>query len=183
MFTENKIAKIGLLLFLSTEVMFFAGLLSAYWVLRAQLPVWPPVGQPRFPVGVTGVNTLVLLASAVTFFQAERSLQHNSKRPWVAWLVVTIAGGCLFLVVQGYEWARLLHFGLTTVRNIYGSLFYVVVGMHAVHVLTALIVVTVVLSRSGNYTSAHHTGVTLGRIYWTFVVLVWPVIYLTLYLL
>lgn len=193
---DNSRAKIGLLLFLASEVMFFSGLLSAFWVLRSQLPLWPPMGQPRFPVAVTGVNTAILLLSAVTFLQAERLIASGAKgnlpkgnlpnlRMVVRWLGLTFSGGLLFLLIQGYEWARLIHFGLETERNVYGALFYIVIGAHAFHVLVALLVVGFILirARRGSYSAHDHEGITLGRIYWIFVVLVWPAIYVSLYLI
>ncbi len=152
---------IGLYFFIAAEIMFFAGLLSAYWILRAQ----PPAGQPRYPVLVTAINTGVLLFSGYAIF-----------RPGRLWLFVTAAAGTLFLAIQGYEWLRLIHFGLTTFQNIYGGLFYLIVGVHALHLLAALLYLLVVMIR-------RTVAIEPCRIYWTFVVLLWPVIYVTLYLL
>ena len=92
--------------------------------------------------------------------------------------------GLLFLSIQGYEWIRLLHFGLTAVANIYGGFFYLVVGAHAVHVVIALGILAFVTyrARRGYYSASSQSGLRLCRIYWIFVVLLWPFIYVALYL-
>ncbi|MDO8462542.1 MAG: cytochrome c oxidase subunit 3, partial [Deltaproteobacteria bacterium] len=129
---EDKIAKIGMTFFVATEIMFFAGLISAYWVLRSQVVPWPPVGQPRLPAMMTGLNTLVLLFSAVSIGLAEHALRRLKLAQFITWLQVTAAAGLLFLAVQGYEWERLIRFGMRTTKNIYGGLFYIIIGAHAV---------------------------------------------------
>lgn len=161
---------VGMAIFLGTEVMFFAGLVSAYLVLRAGALGWPPAGQPRLPVEVTGANTLVLLASGWTLWRAGRS------RARARWLVATAALGALFLAVQGYEWARLIGFGLTTRSSLYGATFYAIVGAHAVHVVAALAALAWVAARprDGSFVPV--------RMFWAFVVAVWPVLYLVVYL-
>lgn len=124
--------------------MFFAGLLSAYWVLRSQILPWPPVNQPRYPVYLTAINTVILLLSAWTFFQAEKKLKLQ-KSGFVFWLASDTLAGTIFLLVQGYEWFKLIQFGLKVSSNIYGGIFYLIVGSHAVHVLVALIILSLVL--------------------------------------
>lgn len=157
-----------MIFFLAAEAMFFAGLISAYWVLRAQVSPWPPAGQPRLPVLVTGINTLILLGSGFTFFGTGRVMMG-----------LTLTGGLTFLSIQGYEWFRLIRFGLTTARNLYAGLFYIVVGAHALHVAAALIVLAVVAFRAARhrYTPGHHDGLTISRMYWSFVVVIWPILY------
>lgn len=181
---SERQASIGLLIFIATEIMFFAGLLSAYWVLRAQVIPWPPLDQPRLPVTVTGINTAILLASAVAIYQA-RFRKTLSTESVLRWLLVAATSGLTFLVIQGYEWLELVRFGLTAAANIYGGFFYIVVGAHAAHVIIGLAVLMLVLWRTfrGAYTQNNHTGLGLCRMYWIFVVLLWPVIYVALYLL
>lgn len=182
---NTKKGQIGLLFFLASEVMFFTGLFSAYWVLRAQAVDWPPVGQPRLPILVTGVNTVILLLTAVAVWRADIAQRKGCHLCLIGWLGLTGVGGLLFLGIQGYEWVRLIQFGLTTVHNIYGGTFYMIVGAHGVHVVAALIVLLVVLLKAARYrySETNHGGLVLFRIYWTFVVLLWPVIYVAVYLL
>ena len=173
---------IGMVLFLFTEAMIFAALISAFLVLKTRAVAWPPPGQPRLPVAVTGVNTLVLLASAYTMIRAVGVLRSGSDGA-ARWLAATAGLGVLFLAVQGFEWARLLGFGLTGAASVYGATFYAIVGIHALHVLAAVIVLWVSLgrTRSGRYTSGGHTGLVVCRMYWVFVVAVWPILYALLY--
>jgi heme/copper-type cytochrome/quinol oxidase subunit 3 len=173
--------RLGMMFFLAAEVMFFAGLISAFLVLRAQAPDWPPFDQPRLPVGVTGANTAVLLASGWALQRARTALRRGSpafarRLGWTALL------GGAFLAVQGSEWARLVRFGLTTSSSLYGGTFYALVGAHALHVLAAVVVLLVVLRRAlrGDYRGAD--AFEPVRMYWLFVVGVWPVLYGLVYL-
>lgn len=163
--------------------MFFAGLLSAYWVLRAQVVPWPPLDQPRLPVFVTGVNTLILFGSGLAITRARYRNTVTSERV-LGWLLVAGFTGLIFLLVQGYEWTRLLHFGLTASSNIYGGFFYLIVGTHALHVVIALTIMGLVTYRAarGRYSTQSQTGLRLCQVYWIFVVLLWPFIYVALYL-
>jgi len=173
---------LAMALFIATEVMFFAGLVSAFLVLRAEALVWPPTGQPRLPVGLTGLNTAVLLASGWTLQRSLVALRAGGGPG--RWLEITAVLGVLFLVIQGSEWARLVGFGLTTTSSLYGSIFYTLVGAHALHVLAALVALLVVTARArrGRYPADAPGGLELCRMYWLFVVAVWPVLYVLVYL-
>ncbi len=173
---------LAMALFLATEVMFFAGLVSAFLVLRAEALVWPPTGQPRLPVGITGLNTAVLLASGWTMQRSLVALRGHG-RPG-RWLDATAALGSLFLLLQGTEWVRLVGFGLTTTSSLYGGIFYTLVGAHALHVLAALVALLFVAARArrGRYLPDEPGGLELCRMYWLFVVAVWPVLYVLVYL-
>ena len=175
---------IGMIFLLATEGMFFAGLISAFVVHRASEKVWPPVGQPRLPVEVTAVNTLVLLASAFTIFLFGRMLKNAAgKASLKKILLLTILLGGTFVVVQGSEWVRLLQFGLTTSSSLYGSFFYLLVGAHAVHVVAGLLILLYLLRKTVTEKSTEvlRNKATVCSMYWYFVVLVWPVLYLLVY--
>jgi heme/copper-type cytochrome/quinol oxidase subunit 3 len=105
--------RLAMMFFLGAEVMFFAGLVSAFLVLRMAAPMWPPPLQPRLPVLLTGLNTLVLLGSSAAMLAAMRARRRGDGAGLVRRLGQTAVLGALFLAVQGYEWARLLHYGLT----------------------------------------------------------------------
>ena len=177
-------AYLGLLIFLGAETMFFAGLIGSFLVFRVAHEVWPPAMLPRLPVGVTGVNTLILLASALTMRRAKIAIRSGGQRELVRMLLVTAALGVTFLLVQGYEWLRLLQYGLTLASGVYGATFYVLVGCHAVHVLGAVIWLLSVLWRAGRrrYTAKGYTGVALCTMYWYYVVALWPILYGLVYL-
>jgi heme/copper-type cytochrome/quinol oxidase subunit 3 len=175
---------LAMVLFLSTEVMFFAALISAFLVLKAQTLGWPPFGQPRLPVLVTGLNTALLLASGWTMHRALGSVGRG-EGSGLRWLGLTALAGTLFLGIQGYEWVQLLRFGLTVQSSLYGATFYTIVGAHGLHVAAALVVLFVVLARTwgGRYTREEHGGLELCWMYWLFVVAVWPILYVLVYLL
>jgi heme/copper-type cytochrome/quinol oxidase subunit 3 len=170
---------LGTAIFVATEAMFFAALISAYVVLRAQVPEWPPFDQPRLPVGVTAANTLVLLASGYTMIRAARA----SASELSSWLASTAFLGALFLAIQGYEWVRLVGYGLTHTSSLYGATFYTLVGAHGLHVLAALAVLGLVTvrARRGRYDD-DRTALAMCQLYWLFVVAVWPVLYALVYL-
>lgn len=166
---------VGMVLFLFTEIMFFAGMLTALYVLRLQgAEGWPPANQPRLPVLVTGFNTGALLLSGL--FLAESFFQPDKQR-W--FLPISLGFGSVFLGIQGYEWIRMLEHGLTASSGIYGGFFYALVGSHALHALAGLFVLGW-MTWTGHYRDrADHFFVP--SLYWFFVVLVWPIIYFTVY--
>jgi heme/copper-type cytochrome/quinol oxidase subunit 3 len=177
-------ARLGMLFFLSAESMFFAGLISAYFVLRLSAPVWPPPLQPRLPVLVTGLNTLILLASSAAMITALRAMRRGDGRALVERLGVTAALGVLFLAVQGFEWARLIHYGLTVTSGAYGATFYTVIGIHAAHVVGALLWlgITLWLATRGRYLDGRVAGLRSCATYWHYVVGLWPILYIAVYL-
>ncbi len=164
-------SSLGVLLVLATETLFFAGLISAYLVARANTAVWPPFDQPRLPIERTAINTMILLLSAVTMYLALKTMLRH-------WLAVTILLGSFFVTFQGFEWARLLRYGLTTSSSIYGAFFYLIVGAHAIHVLAGLAVISIALVEFKNEDFIHATS-----LYWFFVVGLWPLLYGLVYLL
>lgn len=177
-------AWLGMLIFLGAETMLFAGFVAAFLVFRLGAPVWPPPLQPRLPVEVTGVNTAVLLLSGYTMRRALRAVRGGDQAGLARSLAQTALLGAGFLGVQGYEWGRLLDFGLTAPSGVYGGTFYTLIGAHAVHLLGALTWLSIVLigTGRGRYTAENHVGVSLCGMYWSFVVGLWPVLYALVYL-
>jgi cytochrome c oxidase subunit 3 len=177
-------AWLGTVMLLGAEAMFFAGLIGAFLVFRIGSTVWPPPFQPRLPIGVTGINTLILLASAVTMRLARQANRSGDRRGLMRMLSWTAVLGAAFLVVQGYEWVRLIHFGLTVSSSVYGGLFYTLIGFHGAHVFGALIWLLIVWwnARRGSYDKRHDAGLQTCSMYWIFVVALWPILYGLVYL-
>jgi heme/copper-type cytochrome/quinol oxidase subunit 3 len=167
------------------EVMFFAALVFSFWIVRLAAPIWPPPLQPRLPVGVTAVNTVVLLASSGAIVAATRARARGDRRAFVRGLALAGGLGTLFLVVQGYEWFRLIGFGLTVGSGTYGATFYTLIGAHAAHVVAALawLGVTLALATGGRFAGPRASAVTACAMYWHFVVALWPILYVSVYLL
>lgn len=177
-------AVIATVFVIAGEIVFFAGLIFAFLVLRLAAPVWPPPFQPRLPIGVTGANTIVLLASSVAMIAAARALRRGDRQALVRRLVTSGLLGGVFLGVQGYEWARLVGFGLTVWSGTYGATFYTVIGAHAAHVVVALawLAVTAALAATGRLGAGRTAPVTACALYWHFVVGLWPILYVSVYL-
>jgi heme/copper-type cytochrome/quinol oxidase subunit 3 len=164
--------------------MLFAGLVSAFLVLRAQMPVWPPPGQLRLPLGLTAANLLLLLASGHLVGRGVGAARQGLPESATRWLLVTAGAGTLFLAVQGIEWARLVEHGLRLGPAVYGGLFAALIGMHGLHVLGGVLVlggVALGLER-GWIEESVPSAVTAASLYWRFVVAVWPVLWVLLYL-
>ena len=177
-------ARLAVLMFLAAEAMFFAGLIGAFIVFRLGSATWPPPFQPRLPIAVTGINTVILLLSGGTMRLALRAIRLGTVEKLVRYLLATMLLGGLFLSIQGYEWLHLIQFGLTVSSGIYGATFYTLIGCHGLHVLGAVLWMAVVLiqARHGRFTARSHTGVEICTMYWTFVVGLWPILYGLVYL-
>ncbi len=174
-------AVLGVLIFIGAEVMFFSGLMSAYNIARAKVPmaIWPPPDQPRLPVESTAANSVVLLLSGVLLWLAVRAFQKNNYAVKLA--VVSGILGAVFVAVQGYEWLELLSQGLNMQRSAHASFFYLIVGTHGVHVIGGLVGLLTVVRRMllGTATLAQ---LRAAQVFWSFVVLIWPVLYVMVYL-
>ena len=173
---------LGMLIFIFTEVMFFAGLISAHTIVRSQAAgqLWPPYGQPRLPVQETALNTAALLASGVVLVLAWFAFRKDAPNARIP-LLLSIMLGTFFVGFQGVEWVALLAEGLTLTSSTYGSFFYLIVGTHALHAVAALSALGWAWFRLDR---GLLTASQLGTVsaFWYFVVLVWPVLYLKVYL-
>jgi cytochrome c oxidase subunit 3 len=115
---STRIAMIALIM---TELMLFAGFLGMYLVIRLAHEAWPPEGQPRLPLFVTALNTLVLFASVVPVTRALRATARGAGEYAARSLSLGLALGVVFLAVQGFEWSQLVHHGLTLASSQYGG--------------------------------------------------------------
>ena len=178
-------ARLGILVLLGAETMLFVGLIGAFLVFRMGNVMWPPLSHAdiQLPRAVTGINTVLLLLSGYTMFQALQAIRRDQVTQLRNWLIFTGTLGLLFLVIQGSEWAQLIHKGLTLQSGVYGGIFYVLIGCHAFHVLGAVIWLMIVtgMAIAGKFSSGRYTGVETCTIYWIFVVALWPVLYFLVY--
>jgi len=176
-------ARIAVVTLLVAETMFFSGLIGAYLVFRVGTPVWPPLNLPHLPLAVTWVNTLVLMTSGVTMVGAVRAARRDDQRALRRGLAITALLGVTFLAVQGSEWLRLIHHGLTISAGMYGATFYVLIGTHAAHVLGAVVWLTLILiwARRGHFTGGRDGAVEACAIYWVFVCALWLALFALVY--
>ena len=174
-------AVLGTLIFIGTEIMLFAGMISGLVIIKANhLGPWPPADQPRLPIEATAFNSLVLLASGLALYQAGRAYKQKpqlAQRPFA----IAIGLGLFFVAFQGFEWVRLIGQGLTLTSSSLGSFFYLIVGAHALHAVGALLLLCVFYRRLTRLEL--QPGSFRGiQLFWFFVVLLWPILYVQVYL-
>lgn len=177
--------KFGMVTFLASEAMLFGGLIGAYIVLRLAQPAWPPFPDtPHLPVLLTGINTVFLVSSSVTYHIAENAVKKG--RSGLGWLALTIALGALFVGIQCYEWWHLHHEGLWfNTGGVYGSTFFVMTGFHGIHVIIGVLLITWIFLRqlfTRCFTTENHVGLENIGLYWHFVDGVWIFLFSLVYL-
>ncbi|HEY8547149.1 MAG TPA: cytochrome c oxidase subunit 3 [Acidimicrobiales bacterium] len=180
---------VGVVVWLASELMFFAGLFGAYFTLRSiNSSTWPP-DDVELAVARTGVATLVLVASSFTMHLAVHAVRHGggpaARRRAVTWLGVTALLGALFLTNQVLEYAEA---GFAIDDHAYGSIFYLMTGFHGLHVLGGLVFMGAVAwmvrsARDGADLVPATPTVEVCSYYWHFVDVVWVAMFATIYLL
>lgn len=181
-----NMVSVGTIVFLSQELMFFAGLFAMYFTARAngQSGDWD-YQTSHLTVWYATVITLILVSSSVTsqfgVFAAERGDVYGLRR----WYVVTIVLGLIFLCMQGYEYAELIMEGVTIQSSVFGSVFFITTGFHAAHVLAGVIAFVVVLLRvaKSKFTPAQATAAMVVSYYWHFVDVIWIGLFIIVYLI
>jgi cytochrome c oxidase subunit 3 len=176
-------ARLGMLMLIGAETMLFSGLIGAYVMFRFGSVAWPSA-HLYLPVGVTWLNTFVLLFSCYTMHRAIRALRADDRRGLIHDLTITGVLGVMFLSIQGYEWTQLIRDGLTISTGVYGATFYTLIGCHALHVFAAVLwlLVVVWLARRGRFSGRNSVGVDICGMYWYYVGALWVVLFALVYL-
>lgn len=178
--TGPSALSVGVVVWLASELMFFAGLFAGWFSLRAANDVWPPEGV-ELAVGRTAVATLVLVVSSLTMHGAVVAAERGDRVGTVRWLGVTGALGAAFLVNLGLEYAE-LEFSMST--HAYGSIFFLMTGFHGLHLLGGILfMVAVAALVSGRSHAPAAPSVEVCAYYWHFVDVVWVAMFATIYLL
>jgi len=204
--TVNRpnMVQVGTIVWLASELMFFAGLFAMYFTLRAVRPeIWAEeTGLLNVPFSLA--NTINLVLSSVWcqmgVFAAER-FQPVARGPWWTpytrehrwknwgmreWYVLTYIAGSIFVAGQIYEYAHLAQEGLTLSSSAYGSVFYMTTGFHGLHVTGGLIAFLLIITRgfmTRRFGHAEATGAIVTSYYWHFVDVVWIGLFLVIYVL
>jgi heme/copper-type cytochrome/quinol oxidase subunit 3 len=172
---------LGMVIFVGTEVMFFAGLISAFTISKAGAPrdAWNLPAGHVLPLAATAVNTAALFVSGALLWIAGRQYRGRSSVATQT-LLAAIFFGALFVMLQGREWVGLIGRGVTLRSSALGAFFYVIVGTHAVHAVAALAGLGVAWwrLRAGRLSYGFFLA---AQTFWYFVVLIWPVIYARVY--
>ena len=195
--SRPNLVSVGTIVWLSSELMFFAALFAMYFTIRA---VDKSQGQPwpgaHLNMALAVTNTTVLLLSSVTcqmgVFAVERGEIRRSGRIWQVskwglreWYVLTFFMGLYFVLGQGYEYLSLIHDGLTLQSSGYGSVFFIPTGFHGLHVTGGLIAFLFLLGRTyaaKTFTQEQQVSAIVVSYYWHFVDVVWICLFTTIYL-
>lgn len=181
-----NLVSIGTIVWLASELMFFAALFAMYFTMRAVNPdVWAADTQ-FLNVPFASVNTTILVISSVTcqlgVFAAERGDVKGLRR----WFIITFLMGSVFIGGQIYEYAELVQKGLTLSSSAYGSAFYLTTGFHGLHVTGGLIAFLLVLATTyvaKRFTHDQATRAIVVSYYWHFVDVVWIALFFMIYVL
>ncbi len=204
--TVNRpnMVQVGTIVWLASELMFFAGLFAMYFTLRAVRPeVWA-ADTALLNIPFSTANTINLVLSSIWcqmgVFAAER-FQPSARGPWYTpwtrehgwknwgmreWYTLTYIAGAIFVAGQVYEYANLVHEGLTLGASAYSSVFYMTTGFHGLHVTGGLVAFLLIIGRSfltRRYGHAEATAAIVTSYYWHFVDVVWIGLFLVIYVL
>ena len=169
-----------MVVWLASELMFFAGLFGAYFTLRGLNDPWPPDGV-ELETLTTSLATVVLLSSSGTMHLAVVAAQRDDRRSSIRWLGVTALMGAIFLCNLGFEYSQ-AEFGIDD--NSYGSIFFLMTGFHGLHVIGGLVFMGAVAAAiAGRSRAPTHQTVEVCAYYWHFVDVVWFAMFATIYLL
>ncbi|HZG98747.1 MAG TPA: heme-copper oxidase subunit III [Nocardioidaceae bacterium] len=187
----------GTVVWLASELMFFAALFAAYFTIRAVVPELWAIETEKLNVPFATANTTILVLSSVTcqlgVFAAERgragrvgSLFNVSGWGMREWFIVTYVMGAVFIGGQALEYAELVHENVTIASSGYGSVFYLTTGFHGLHVTGGLIAFLLVLGRTymtRRFTHEQAVSAIVVSYYWHFVDVVWIGLFFTIYVL
>ncbi|MCW2825182.1 MAG: cytochrome [Aeromicrobium sp.] len=188
---------VGTIVWLSSELMFFAGLFAAYFTIRNISPELWATETDKLNIPFATANTTILVLSSVTcqfgVFAAERGKAGRTGRlfqisEWGMreWFILTYFMGAIFIGGQATEYAELVHENVTIAGSPYGSLFYLATGFHGLHVIGGLVAFLLVIGRTfaaRKFTHEQAISAIVVSYYWHFVDIVWVGLFATIYLL
>jgi len=190
-------AKMGMWIFLVTEILFFGGLFAAYIVYRLWHPELFTMASEQLDTLWGGVNTLVLIGSSLTVAMAIKSAQLNQKKNIAINLGITLALAAVFMVIKYFEWTHKFHLGIFPGEfytfggidhpqaNIFFSLYYLMTGLHGIHVIIGIGLIAWLLWRStkGHFNSEYYTPIEITGLYWHLVDIIWIFLFPLFYLI
>jgi cytochrome c oxidase subunit 3 len=182
---------LGMLLFITSEVMFFGGLFAAYFNVRANSPQWPTINpETNHPfelaiLPLVGPATVFLILSSFTCQFAVWAIRRDDRTGFIRNIAATFTIGIVFLLMQATDYVALANEGLTLSAGTYGTTYFTLTGFHGAHVFGGVIMLGVVLYRGllGQFSARHHDAAEAVSLYWHFVDVVWILLFSLLYLL
>jgi cytochrome c oxidase subunit 3 len=190
-------SKLGMWLFLFTEIMFFGGLFVAYIVYRSWNPELFTMAATQLDTMLGAVNTVVLIGSSLTIALAIRAAQLNKQKQIIYYLLGTIALATVFLIIKYFEYTAKIDIGIMPgalytfegidhpKANVFFSIYYMMTGLHGIHVLIGigLMIWLVIRAKAGDYGSSYFTPVEMTGLYWHLVDIIWIFLFPLMYLI
>lgn len=190
-------AKMGMWVFLVTEILFFGGLFTAYIVYRSWYPELYQMASVELNTFWGAVNTAVLIGSSLTVAMAIRSAQLNQIKGLIINLVITVSLACVFMVIKYFEYTHKFHLGIFPGEyytydgidhekaNIFFSIYYMMTGVHGLHVLIGigLMIWLIIKAKNNAFSSEYYTPVEITGLYWHLVDVIWIFLFPLLYLI
>ncbi len=182
-FSWFSITKMGMWVFLVSEIMLFTGFIGSYIVLRLGSVLWPNPGA-ILNINLLGFNTLVLITSSLTMALAAHWAQQGENKKARPYLLVTALLGLTFLALKGFDYVHMWHRGFTIGSSLFGSCYYLLTGFHALHVLSGVILIAYLWVSAGRENFSPVAGrIEASGLYWHLIDIIWVVLFAILCLL
>jgi len=194
---QYESSKLGMWLFLLTEVLMFGGLFCAYAVFRAWHPEMFYHAHKMLDVTMGSINTVVLITSSLTIALAIYSIQNNRQKDTVRYLIFTLILAGVFLAVKYFEYMHKIHLGQLPGKyytyaglgdnnpHLFFSMYFIMTGLHGIHVLGGMAVIgwVILRARRGEFSAEYYTPVELVGLFWHLVDLIWIFLFPLFYLI
>ncbi len=177
--------KLGMWVFLASEVMLFGGFISSYVILRTGSDHFIIPAKEMLGVPLATLNTFVLISSSVSMVFALDAIQKGNQKGLIRNLILTLILAVCFLCIKSYEYPHKWHEGITLSSGLFGSFYFTLTGLHMLHVLGGIGFISYLLynAKKGRYTAEKHERIEYAGLYWHFVDLVWVILFPIFYLL
>lgn len=194
---QRDSAKLGMWVFLLTEVLLFGGLFCAYAIYRSWYPEMFYNAHQALDVTMGTINTIVLITSSVTMALAIRSMQFGRRKQTMMFLSATLLFAIVFLIIKYFEYEHKVHLGQLpgkfytyqgiegTNPHIFFSVYFMMTGLHGLHVLGGMAAISLMLYRTARnrFSSEYYTPIEVTGLYWHLVDLIWIFLFPLLYLI
>jgi cytochrome c oxidase subunit 3 len=192
---DDEASKLGIWLFIFTELLFFGGLFVTYAVYRHAHPQAFHMAAQQLDVVIGTINTVILLISSMTIAMATTAIQKKDKRTTLILIVITLVLALVFLINKYFEWGAKIDHGiypgsplleeLGSGDTLFFGLYFFMTGLHALHIIIGMVLIAVILVRvrKGKITFDNFQLLENGGLYWHLVDLIWIFLFPLLYLI
>jgi cytochrome c oxidase subunit 3 len=182
---EYSSSKLGMWLFLGTEILLFGGLFAAYAIFRAKYPEMFMEQHLELNKKLGAINTCILIFSSLTMAMGVSAIQRGKQKATAILILITILCGLAFGVVKYFEYSAKFHHHIYPDTSIFFSLYFMMTGLHMLHVFVGLVILAtlLVLTMKGKFNAQYSTPVEIGGLYWHLVDLIWIYLFPLLYLI